>query len=213
MSADAVVIAAFDFDGTLTRRDNVVPFLRRVRGLPKLVWGALRRWRRLVPALARRERDTVKAVMSEAAFAGIHESVLDRHGSEMAASIVGNHLRADVMTRLGWHHAQGHRVVIVSASYEAYLRHVARLLELDAAIGTRLEVGADGRCTGRLLGPNCRAAEKWTRLLAWLESEGLSRSDVTLWAYGDSAGDRQLLDGADHPVWAKQPIASVAASS
>ena len=34
MSGADAVVAAFDFDGTLSPRDNFVPFLRRVAGGP-----------------------------------------------------------------------------------------------------------------------------------------------------------------------------------
>ena len=46
-----------------------------------------------------------------------------------------------------------------------------------------------------MLGGNCRGAEKARRLRAYLHSD-----DVELWAYGDSAGDTELLAMADHPV-------------
>src|SRR5581483_9290555 len=64
----------------------------------------------------------------------------------------------------------------------------------DAVLGTRLEIDGDGRLTGRLDGPNCRGPEKVERLRAWLGGDG----DVTVHAYGDSAGDRQLWEFADH---------------
>jgi phosphatidylglycerophosphatase C len=47
-------------------------------------------------------------------------------------------------------------------------------------------------------GANCRAAEKVRRLDDWLAARELS--DATLWAYGDSDGDRELLARADHPL-------------
>ena len=49
--------------------------------------------------------------------------------------------------------------------------------------------------------PNCRAAEKVRRLDAWLAASGLR--DATVWAYGDSNGDRELLARADHPLFVK----------
>jgi phosphatidylglycerophosphatase C len=100
-------------------------------------------------------------------------------------------------------------VVIVSASYEQYVRVVGDHLGVDAVIATRLEVESE-RCTGRLLGANCRGPEKLVRLRGWLASQGLDLDDVTLWAYGDSTGDRELLAAADHPHWVRQPLDSVA---
>jgi phosphatidylglycerophosphatase C len=107
-------------------------------------------------------------------------------------------MRPEVLERLDAHQARGDRVVLVSASYEVYLLPLGRLLGVDGVLCTRLEVASDGRLSGRLDGPNCRGPEKVRRLEAWLAEHGLA--DAELWAYGDSAGDRELLARADHPA-------------
>ena len=48
-------------------------------------------------------------------------------------------------------------------------------------------------------------------LHAWLDERHGGRSAVEVWAYGDSAGDRELLADADHPVWARDPMTAVPA--
>jgi phosphatidylglycerophosphatase C len=207
------VIVATDFDETISDRDCVIPFMFRVAGRGPFLIGLLRRLPRLVTAVVRRDRNAIRAVGTESAFTGRHHAVVERIAREWGREIVGRHLRDDVVARIAWHLGEGHRVVIVSASYEPYLRVVGEHLGVHGIVGTQLEVGADGRCTGGLAGPNCRAAEKVVRLDAWLAAQGLSRDGVTLWAYGDSAGDRQLLAAADHPVWAREPLASVAPTS
>lgn len=207
-----VVVAAFDFDGTLTHGDNVVPFMRRIAGLPRMLAGSARRAHRLVPALARRDRDQVKAIMTEIVFAGADRARVDAVAATFGAEIVSHRLRPDTFERVHWHLGHGHRVVIVSASYEVYVNIVANLLGLHGVVATRLELGPGDRFTGRIAGANCRAGEKLRRLDEWLTGEGLTRDEITLWVYGDSEGDRQLLDAAHHPIWAKGPIASVATS-
>ena len=207
------VVVAIDFDETITTGDTVVPFMLRVAGPAGLALGLLRRLPRLVPALVRRDRSAVRAVGTAAVFTGRPAARITELARAWGREIVASKLRDDVVARLRWHLAAGHRVVIVSASYEDYLHVVAEHLGLHGAVGTRLEVGPDGRCTGRLHGANCRAAEKVVRLDEWLAGQGLARAAVTLWAYGDSAGDRELLAVADHPVWAKETLASVAPTS
>jgi phosphatidylglycerophosphatase C len=61
-----------------------------------------------------------------------------------------------------------------------------------------LERGRNGRLTGRLVGANCRGAEKARRTREWLRANGLAGAE--LWAYGDSSGDDELLALADHPL-------------
>ncbi|MCC6830632.1 MAG: HAD-IB family hydrolase [Thermoleophilia bacterium] len=193
-------MVATDFDETLTRHDTVVPFMRRVAGPLPFAAGLLRRLPRLLAAMARRDRNAMRAVGTGAAFTGRDAAAVDEVGRAHGAAILAGGLRPDAVARIRWHVAEGHRVVIVSASYEQYLRVVAEALGAEGVCGTRLAVSG-GQCTGRLLGPNCRGAEKVARLDAWLAGHGLDRDGVTLWAYGDSAGDRELLAVADHPVW------------
>lgn len=189
-------VAAFDVDGTVTRDDCVVPFMARIAGRPRVILGLLRRPVSLGSALVRRDRDRVKELAARAAFAGVRHDRLEAEGSDFADTVVRTGLRRDVLSRLRWHQAQGHRIVLVSASFEVYLREIGRRLGVDGVLGTRLEIGRDGRCTGALDGPNCRGPEKQRRLTRWLADNGLSGAE--LWAYGDSSGDDQLLAMAAH---------------
>lgn len=202
------VIAAFDFDETLTRRDTVVPFLRRVAGDRGLALGLLARSHRVGTAAVRRDRDLLRAMATDRVFRGRPIAEVETHAQVHGDQIVAVGLRPDTSARLAWHREAGHRVVIVSASYEQYVQVVGSHLGVDAVLATRLEVDA-GRCTGRLLGPNCRGPEKVVRLHSWLAEQELSIDEVTLWAYGDSTGDRELLAAADHPHWVRQPLDSV----
>lgn len=191
------IVAAFDLDGTLTTRDCVTPFLMRtVRWRTALA--LIRHPFTVVGALAHRDRDRLKKIVCSA-FAGYDANTLDAEGVAFAREIAARRLRQDTVARLRRHRELGHTVVIVSASLEPYLRPLGRGLGADAVLCTRLERGVDDRLTGRLDGANCRGPEKVRRLEHWLAGHDLAGAE--LWAYGDSAGDRELLARADHPVW------------
>lgn len=189
-------VAAFDFDGTLTRHDSLAPFLARVVGWGRLAAAALRD----APALARvaagrGDRDLTKERLLVRLLAGEERQRLHRLGTEYGALLAHGRIRPEMRARVEWHRSQGHELVIVSASLDVYLEEVARRLGFDAVLCTSLEYADDGRCTGRLLGGNCRAQVKADRLHAYLAGEA-----AELWAYGDSAGDDAMLAMADHPV-------------
>jgi phosphatidylglycerophosphatase C len=207
-ATNAPVIAAFDVDGTLTVRDCVVPFLRRTGGTLGMIAGLLRQPATVTSALARRDRDALKGAAARAAFGGRDVDEVTAAAVRFADVVAGEWLRPDTVARLAWHRDQGHEIVLVSASFELYLERVGARLEADAVLATRLEA-VDGRFTGALAGPNCRGPEKVARLHQWLAVRHGGRDAVTVWAYGDSAGDRELLADADHPVWARDPISSV----
>jgi HAD superfamily hydrolase (TIGR01490 family) len=102
------------------------------------------------------------------------------------------------MRRLRWHQQAGHRIVLVSASLAVYLRPLALRLGIEDVLCTDSTRSGD-RYGDRLIGLNCRAAEKRRRLEQWLEERRFMHAEV--WAYGNSVGDRELLDRADHAVW------------
>jgi len=207
------VVAAFDVDGTLTTGDCVVPFLRLVGGTGTLVGGVARRGLVTARALARRSRDELKAISAAAVFAGRPAAQVDGLARPFAADIAARKLRPDTVARLRWHLDQGHRVVLVSASFAAYLRPLAERLGPDVyVLGTELVVNDEGRCTGELRGGNCRGPAKRERLHEWLDATFGGRAGVELWAYGDSAGDRELLADADHAVWAGNQVAPAPAA-
>ena len=203
------VVAAFDVDHTVTTDDCVVPFMRRVAGTAPLVARVGAGFLRHLPAVVRRDRDRLKAIAARAAFAGRRWTDIEALGDAFAAEVAASGLRPDTMARMRWHHGQGHDVVLVSASFSAYLDPLARRLGVVAGVvGTELVVGSDGRCTGELRGGNCRGPAKVHRLHEWLDEHRGGRAAVDVWAYGDSPGDRELLADADHPVWADVVLAS-----
>jgi phosphatidylglycerophosphatase C len=202
-----IVVAAFDVDGTLTRSDCVRPFLERLVGRRGLLAIPVRHPVEFAMSVVHRDRDRMKELVVGHAYRGSAVDEVAEVGRRFAAHVADSMLRDDVVARLRWHQSVGHRTVIVSASLRSYLAPLGAALGFDAVLCTDV-VSVDGRYTSELDGGNCRAAEKRTRLRRWLDIEGLA--DSTLWAYGDSSGDREMLDDAHHPVWVRgttvQPV-------
>jgi HAD superfamily hydrolase (TIGR01490 family) len=193
-SSAVVGVAAFDFDGTLIEGDSFVPFLVSVVGRRALASALVRS----TPSLAMGgRRDVMKAALIARLLRGYPCAQLRAQGEVFATELSGK-VRPSMIERLEWHREQGHRLAVVSASLEVYLSPFGRNLRFDGILATTLEVGADGRLTGRLNGANVRRGEKAARLRQWLAAE-LDGARYELWAYGDSTGDKELLAMADHP--------------
>jgi len=190
------VVAAFDVDGTLTTGDCVTPFLRRAAGT-RLWTTLLRHPLALGAAAARRDRDRLKELACSA-LRGIESTEIEHLGEAFAREVGAGRLRDDTVARLRRHRELGHTVILASASLDPYLVPLGRSLGVDAVVCTVLERGRDGRLTGRLVGANCRGAEKARRVSDWLRENDLAGAE--LWAYGDSSGDDELLALADRPL-------------
>jgi phosphatidylglycerophosphatase C len=196
-------VAAFDVDGTLTVRDCVGPFLVRVGGRAGLAAALARKPLASAGAALRRDRDRLKEVLVGGVLHGRAIAQVEALGEQFAERVAAGWLRADTIARLRWHQRMGHRTLLVSASLSPYLRPLGRRLGVDDVLCAEPRRDGDHFADG-LEGANCRAAEKVRRLDAWLESSGLAES--TVWAYGDSAGDRELLQRADHPLLVKDTV-------
>lgn len=194
-------VAAFDFDGTLVEGDSLLPFLRRLCGVRRLAVAGVGARRELFGLRRGGDaRDVAKAAFLARALPGIDAGRAAVLADAYAARLECR-LRPDTLARLRQHQADGDRVVLVSASPALYLEPLGRRLGLDAVLATGLVVGPDGRFTGELLGANCRGPEKARRLQAYLAT--LTVSPITLWAYGDSDGDREMLAMAHYGVFVR----------
>jgi phosphatidylglycerophosphatase C len=189
-------VAAFDFDGTLTKADTLGPFLREVCGTGAFVGALAADAPRLVLAgIGAGSRDDAKERMLRRLLGGRRHSELAALGRAFGERVATSGIRAEMVERLRWHAGEGHELAIVSASLDVYLERTAELLGIATVLCSRLEVDADGLVTGNLVGGNCRAAEKLRRI-----RERFGVGGYELWAYGDSAGDSDMLAAADHPV-------------
>ena len=190
--------AAFDFDGTLTARDTLLPFLVHVAGWRAVSRALAGQALPLLLALAGRvDRGAQKEQLFGQLLAGRLLTEVETLAETFADHTVARRLRPQAVRHLRDHLAAGDSVVIVTASPELVVAPIARRLGPVPVLGTRLEVADDGRLTGRIDGRNLRGPEKVRRLTRWLDDGG----STLHWAYGNSTGDRELLAAAVEPTW------------
>jgi len=200
--SDKPVVAAFDFDGTLTRRETLLPFLLFTLGAAAVVRHALVLAPTLVGySLGLIRNDVAKERVLMRCLDGMSIGALQDMGERFAADVLPGLLRDKAMHRFDWHRQRGHRCVVISASMEIYVRPWAIKAGFDDVIATRLEMQESGGIAGKLSGANCYGIEKVRRLEALLGA----RESYSLYAYGDSRGDRELLSFADHAYYRKFP--------
>ena len=204
-SRKPVIVAAFDFDGTLTHRDTLLPFLARGLGWPKFLLALLRcaPWLlgfalRLIPNHVAKQKLLLVTLRCKTT------AQMDDWTDRWLKHDFDGQLQNWTMAQLAWHQQAGHCCVMVSASPDIYLKRVAKQLGFDALLCTEMEV-ADGQLTGQMATPNCHGEQKVLRLKAWMAGRFDANAIPTLYAYGDTAGDKPMLRLAAQAFYRGKP--------
>lgn len=192
------IIIASDFDGTLTTKDTMLEFIRHCYGTHGLIIHLLR----IMPFLLLMKikvypNGKAKERLLRNCFSGKTQTQLSQLAQRFADD--NTHLlRHSLLTRLRTAQSEGTEVFIVTASADLW---VTKMVPDLTVISTQLEFDDNGIFTGRLLTPNCHGAEKVRRLENHYSLLRTERHQFHVIAYGDSAGDKQLLQYADEPHW------------
>lgn len=190
-------VAAFDFDGTITRKDTLIEFLRFTSTKPTFFFNFILLFPVLIfYRIGILPNHRAKQIVFSRFFKGLPIEDFNVHCDDFA-EVVDTFVKQESGQALNGHIIRGDRVVIVSASIENWVIPWARSRGVEFISGTKIETDAQGVITGRFASKNCYGAEKVNRLLELFPD----RKDYFLVAYGDSAGDRELLEFADEGVW------------
>lgn len=183
-------VYAFDFDGTLTTRDTLLEFIRYARGTWRFALGMLRYAPMLVlMKLGAYPNWRAKQRVFGHFFGGMPMADFENLCHRFAAD--NRHLlRPQGLAAMQQARAEGARIVVVSASIDNWVRP---FFDADVEVlGTQVETAGE-RLTGRFVTRNCYGEEKVRRL----SERYPRRDDYKLIAFGDSRGDKELLEYAD----------------
>ena len=182
-------IVFFDFDGTITTDDSLLNFIRFVVGDRRFLLGLVV----LSPMLVLYKLKLIpnykaKQYMLSWFFKGMSKDAFLKVANEYSLVHIDKILRPKAIEKINWHKNQGHKVVVVSASIECWLRPWCEKNGLEL-IATKLEI-KDDIVTGKLLSKNCYGVEKVNRI-----KEIYNLKDFEyIYSYGDSSGDKQMLE-------------------
>lgn len=191
-------IAAFDFDGTITTKDTLFDFIAFYFGKKKLLAGLII----LSPMLVFYKLGFIKNnIAKEKLFSYFFKNTPVEEFNSVCCKYskrINTIIREKTIERIKWHQQQGHLTIIISASVKNWIAPWAEEMNFDKILATEISVQADS-IIGKFSSKNCYGQEKVNRLLR----EYPDKSQYTLYAYGDSNGDTELLKLADYPTLIK----------
>lgn len=190
-------VVVFDFDGTLTQKDTMIEFVAFVKGRRLLLWVlVLCLPYILLMKLRLMSNEKVKSHFLLKALGHINRAQMQQYG-ECFAERIDKITRKDTYDRLSSHLSKGDTVYIVTASLEEWVKPWALSKGVHRVLSTKMSYDQDSNFDGSFSTKNCYGEEKVLRLLA-VEP---NRSEYHLTAYGDSRGDREIIEFADKGIY------------
>jgi phosphatidylglycerophosphatase C len=190
-------LVLFDFDGTLTRGDTLLPFLWHSTSFGKIVLGCLKLISHYLWLIfsGQWSRDRAKETLFAVFFQGAPEVHLKALGETFVRDYLPRLLLPRSMAVLKQHRESSAQVVVVSASCGVWLKPFCLVHGLDL-LCTELEY-REGVFTGKFATKNCIGTEKVRRIQAAFDVKNYTN----MLAYGNSTGDLPMLALADEAWW------------
>ena len=207
MNQNKVVLAVFDFDGTLTSGHLWMGIARHhwknnVKRLPLI--GYIVSHLPLLPLVKMRlfSPENNRARWGEdlvGLFKGFDSAKTEKTFRWVMNAYFWPLMRQDVIQRLNHHREQGHTIVLLSGMFVDFLGIMGQRLHADYVIGTKMEI-KDGCYTGRIVKPLCFGINKVKCLQDWVDKEQLRVDWSASSALADSYYDLPVLEIFGYPV-------------
>ena len=199
--AETKAYALFDFDGTLSRGDSILPFLwycfsHGAAHLKDL-------WKAAVAYM-----DYGLKILDDTQAKAEAMSFLKGKAVEEVEALSEKFYQEKLMKRIFpqgvWEiqkcREEGLQVLLISASPEPYMKVLEKRLGVQGVIATRCQVDENGVYTGELDSVNCRGLHKTRRIKAYLDELEQELDVANSRAYGNSTGDLPMMEMTGQPV-------------
>jgi len=191
--------ALFDMDRTLVSRETASLWMRYQRDIGKAsMLDALRvsYWVLKYTFGVLKAEETAERLVRT--LEGTREDEFIARCEDWFARYVEQHISARGRETVQAHKASGDIIAIVTGATPYAARPLGKRLGIEHVVASELEVGDDGRFTGRARKPFCYGEGKVSLSVALAKKIGFSLEDATF--YTDSLTDLPLLERVKDPV-------------
>jgi phosphatidylglycerophosphatase C len=199
MKTNQEIVAVFDLDRTLSKKDTYLAFLfLALKARPHRFFYTLHLpFSVLVFYLGIRDNAWLKSVFLKAIAGNATRSQVAAWSSELVDRLQKNGLRKRALEQLEYHREAGHRTVLLTASFDFYVHRLAERLNFDHVICSDAAWTNSGLLAGGFVSENCHGAVKLNKLKNYLTGK---RRDWHIIAFSDHHSDLPLLEWADYSV-------------
>ena len=191
--------ALFDMDRTLLETTTAHLYTRYRRDRGEIGWATTLKVAYWLLKYSFGVIDAQKVALSALReFSGKEERVLVDNCEDWFKRYVLHHVRSAARRSVDAHRDAGDHLAIVTGATPYAAAPLARELGIEHLVASELEVGADGRLTGRPLDPLCYGVGKVSRTRLLAEKLGFDLGEATF--YSDSITDLPLLECVGTPV-------------
>ncbi len=187
-------IAFFDFDGTITTKDTLLEFIKFSKGTFPFYLGFLLNSPWLVAYKAKLiSNQQAKEKVLAYFFRDTSVEDFDKQCRDFANQVIPGLIRPGALEEINNLKQKGTEVVIVSASPENWVKYWTDTIDAPC-LATVLSV-SNKTITGKIEGKNCYGTEKVRRIKEKFSLDTYQHIS----AYGDSSGDKPMLQLAHTP--------------
>lgn len=186
-------IAFFDLDGTITKKDTYIEFIKYARGKLFFLFGItvlspfiLLFYLKIIPNYK------LKEYFFSFFFKNYSETQLNSIGKLFCESKMPRLIYKTAIERIKWHQNKNHRIIILTASSPIWLSDWCAKHKIEL-IGTKFE-SINGKFTGKIDGKNCFGEQKKVIVKKILSTNKYSET----YGYGDSKSDLPFLNELDY---------------
>ena len=191
-------LALFDFDGTITRKDSLLEFLKFSSGKLRfiLVMGF---FSPLIfyHVFINKTGEIAKMMVLSFLFKGTSLDELNKIGKDFTQLVIPGILLPKAIEEINLLKREGYRIIVISASLDIWLKPWTDSMGIEL-LCTQMDF-KEGKFTGKFATPNCNKEEKVNRITALLTLKDYHPIN----AYGNSKGDKPMLDIADNAFFRK----------
>ena len=191
------IVAIFDLDSTLTKKDTYVAFLVHVlRRYPQRLWRTIGLpFAIIIYKLGFKDNSWLKQVFLTAICGGLNRQQIQECTDKFIDNLFKKGIHQQAFEAIKSHQQAGHQLVMATASFDFYSQQLGRRLGFNRIICTQSAWQAE-ILSGKILGKNCYGFNKKQQLITAFPV----RQAYEIIAYSDHHSDVPFLAWADQAI-------------